>query len=85
MTISAAMDNTQAPQNIGGIKMGEDTTGLCTVREIASFLIEERDRTKDTDFEDLHKNMECEMFFVLGNGTNVNVEIKVTKCEQASV
>lgn len=69
------------PMIADAIKNGEDTTGLCTVRELAMYLIEDMERSKGKDFEKIYKKMETELFFV-DNGYKVNIEFKVTRFEK---
>ena len=53
------------------IERGEDTTGLCTVKELTEYLISEHTCT--------NRKMERELFFSLPDGRKVNIELRVTR------
>jgi hypothetical protein len=60
------------------IENGEDTTGLCTVREVAALLIADAERrAAENNKAGYTLPLACEMFFCL-SGDKVNVEVKVT-------
>ena len=62
------------------LKQKKDTTGLCTLRELSSYLINNRDMT---DPESFRNKMWTELYFE-HEGRKINVEVKVTRVEETS-
>jgi hypothetical protein len=64
------------------LEKGEDATGLCTVRDLASYLIERKEAQKKNaeDGELVSKTIETELAWI-ENGRRINIEIKATRNE----
>ena len=57
------------------IDKGEDTTGLCTVRDLAHTMMKGNHGYLPSDA--------CELYFPLPDGRHVNVEVRITKLSEA--
>ena len=69
--------------------MNEETnrTGLCTIRELTSYLIKDEERRQAGEgLSDIWETpLKCELFFPLSDGYLVNVEIHVTSIKKETL
>lgn len=67
------MSNQRVQEAIG---RGEDTTGLCTVREVVAYMLDEGKRRPHISLS------QCEMYFPLPGYKRVNVVIDIINAEE---